>query len=75
MVFSIATCPKCGLLQTIQINSIKTAVLRCVGCNKNTKIHKSDGTLVALHGFYDDARVAIDVCKEMKTKEYADSLI
>jgi len=66
MIFSIATCPNCDVIQTIQINDINQAILRCVSCSKQTKIQKVDGTMVKLHGFFDRPSMASKVCMKMK---------
>ena len=69
MVFTVANCPKCNILQTIEIKDMLTAVLRCVSCNKHTKVRKADGQLIELYDFYEDSRDAIELCIKLKRKE------
>lgn len=66
--YSIARCPSCNILQTIQFTQISTAILRCRSCNKQTKMHKADGTMVELHGFFNHPSVASEHCRELKAK-------
>ena len=78
MIYSIARCPNCNILQTIQFQKILTAVFRCRRCNKQTKIHKTDGTRVELHGLFDHPSTASAVCIKLKESaeefKYANSL-
>lgn len=66
--YSIARCPSCNILQTIQFTKISTAILRCRSCNKQTKLHKMDGTMIELHGFFNHPSVASERCRELKVK-------
>ncbi|MDP3990089.1 MAG: hypothetical protein Q8Q01_02695 [archaeon] len=68
-IYSVARCPSCNILQTIQFTQISTAVLRCRSCNKQTKLHKADGTVIELHGFYNHPYDASEQCKELKVKK------
>jgi len=68
MVFTVANCPKCNTLQTIEIKDMLTAVLRCCSCLKHTKVRKADGQLIEIHEFYEDARDAINLCQKLKGK-------
>ncbi|PIN87950.1 hypothetical protein COV12_01220 [Candidatus Woesearchaeota archaeon CG10_big_fil_rev_8_21_14_0_10_32_24] len=68
MVFTVANCPKCNTLQTIQINDMFTAVLRCCSCLKQTKIRKAEGELIPLYDFYEDVRDAVALCQKLKEK-------
>lgn len=66
MPYSVAKCPKCAQLQTIQVKNINQAVLRCSSCQRQTKVKKADGSMVKLHGFFENAALAIELCKELK---------
>ncbi len=68
MTFAIASCPKCGLLQTIQILH-KESTLNCSSCNKQTKLFKKDGTQVRMHGAFESASDAAKACALMKEKD------
>jgi len=54
------------MLQTIEIKDMLTAVLRCRGCSKHTKVRKADGELIKLYDFYEDARDAVALCQKLK---------
>ncbi len=69
MTFAIVSCPKCGLLQTTQILNLKTSTLNCSSCNKQTKIHKKDGSLVRIHATFDNPLDASRACMQMKGQE------
>ncbi len=68
MTFAIVSCPKCSLVQTIQILH-KESTLNCTSCSKQTKLFKKDGTRIQLHATFESASAAAKVCAEMKGKE------
>ena len=65
MTFAIVTCPKCSLIQTIQILH-KESTLNCSSCTKQTKLFKKDGTRIQLHGTFESASDAAKACALMK---------
>ncbi len=68
MTFAVVTCPKCGLVQTIQILH-KESTLNCTSCNKQTKLFKKDGRQVRIHGSFESASDAARGCAMLKEKE------
>lgn len=70
--FAVVQCPVCGLIQTIQIKSIRLTTFKCRkdGCKITRKLIQKgkEGIQVKVFYYSLQARLAIEYCKGLKAR-------
>lgn len=69
MPYSVTLCPHCRSFQMFQYKTLQTAVFRCVTCNKQTKVHKKEGSTLQLFGMFEHPGLASKCCQQLKREE------